>query len=174
MHAIEKELTKVLKIKAGSDEDRQEFLARLVKAAGTLDDEVFYEQSAAKQEWVNTAIKALKTNKDVPDFDEERKPRVNANANAKARTKDDDEPASEKKPAKKEKSQGMSSVMLIRHFLADNYDASKEDIVKFLEKGGHKVLSEVAIGTVRSDFRGVVRVLREKDMFKRDVTLGKE
>lgn len=166
MHSIEKELTKLLKIKAEADEDRQDFLKRLVKSASSLDDAVFDDLVAPVQDWLNNATRAVKAGGELPDFEEDsKKP-------PKGRVKEEGS-AGDKKAAKRDKPQGMSSVMLIRHYLADNPDASNDDIIQFLEKGGHKVLSTVAIGTVRSDFRGVVRVLREKEMFKRDVTLGK-
>jgi hypothetical protein len=170
MHAIEKELTKLLKLKAGADEDRQKFLQRLVKGAGSLEDDAWEELQGATQDWLNSATKALKGDKELPDFEEDKKTTRVTSAKG-GRAKGEGEDADDKKPAKKPA--GMSSVMLIRHYLVDHPDANNDEILQYLEKGGFKVLSTVAIGTVRSDFRGVVRVLQEKGLFKRDVTLGK-
>jgi hypothetical protein len=172
MHALEKEISGILKLKQGAKEDRQEYLMSLCKAAASMDDDDFYKFSEPAQEWLNAGIKAAKAQKELAEFGSQKKSR----ASAKDKDEEEDEGGETEKPAKKKAEKapgGVSSVMLIRRFLADNQDATNEDILKMLEKSGNKVLSIVAIGTVRSDFKGVCRVLQEKGLFKRDVTLGK-
>jgi hypothetical protein len=165
MHAIEKELTKKLKTKAAEDEDRQEFLARLVREVGAFGDSEWEKLSPAAQDWANDATKEFKAKKKITDFadeDEDEKPTRKA------------APKEGKESKKRDTGEGgMSAMMFIRHYLADNPEATVDEVAKALEKSSFKVPSTVTIATMRSEFRNVCRVLAGKNVFKQGITLGK-
>lgn len=70
MDKIEKELTKALgdKFAAKKGEDRQKYLARLVRAINDADESVWTALSEDAQQWVNDAVDQIKAKKPIADF----------------------------------------------------------------------------------------------------------
>jgi hypothetical protein len=82
--AVEKELIKVTKVKADRFEDRQDFLAALLKAMDKLTDDEFDNLSDEAAEWhTKKAVPAMNKKKPIPDF-------VEAEAEADEAPADDD------------------------------------------------------------------------------------
>jgi ribosome maturation factor RimP len=107
---IEKELSDAADVTAKRGEDRQDYLARLMKAVASLSDKAWEKLSEAAQDWFNDnaearnkAKKAGKSEPDVEEFadleeEEEEKPKT------RSRAKDSDD--GDEKPAKVEKITG--------------------------------------------------------------------
>lgn len=170
MHAFEKELAKKIKLKQDTDEERDEFLERIVKEAAALEDDDFEKLSVPLQDWINDATKAKKDKKKITDFAEEdegdeKAARGGAKAKAKA------EPKEAKKRGGSEG--GMSSMMFIRYHLVDNPAATVDEVSQALVKAGYNAPSNVTISTMRSEFRSLTKILAEKNLFKQGVQLGK-
>lgn len=170
MHALEKELAKKLKLKPDSDEDRQEFLARIVKEVGNIEDEDWDKLTPPLQDWINAATRAHKAGKKIADFpagkggDEDEKPTGRA-GKAKPEAKETKKRGSDEG--------GMSAMMYIRHYLVDNPQAPVDEVSQALVKAGYKAPSNVTISTMRSEFKSLTKILAEKNLFKQGVQLGK-
>jgi hypothetical protein len=76
------------------------------------------------------------------------------------------------KPAAKDKPRGISAVTFVRQYVAANPQSPVADIAAALEKAGYNSLSTSSIGTIRSDFRSIARVIKEAGMLKKGVDLG--
>lgn len=170
MHAIEKEITQLLKTKQGRDEDRQEYLRRLYDGIMQVDDDVWDDMDNASQDWVNNATKALKADKKIADFpDDESKP---SKAAREAPSKSAKDKPTEKASRKDTGEGGLSCMMFIRGYLVDNPDATVKDIEAAIAKAKYRSYSSVTIQTVRSEFRNFVRILKDRKYLKQGVNLG--
>ena len=87
MSSVIKTLEKATDVKASKGEDRQEYLARLIKAVSKLSDEAYEELSEEAQDWNNAAVIATKAKEEIPDPEESTAPK----AKAKKVTADEDE-----------------------------------------------------------------------------------
>lgn len=200
MHPIEKELRTKLKIKVDRDKDRdrEALLLRIHNGLEALPDEEWESMAHDTQLWANDAARAVKKGKPIPDFpvangadpdpvptkaakaekpDKADKPeKAPSKAPAATKAKADRAPAvKEAAPAPRKRAagaDGMSMMTFLRHYLVSNMDATVEEIRKALEKSPHKVPSDVTITTVRSDFRAVIRILRERGYFKDGLDTG--
>lgn len=72
MANVKREILKVTALQQEEDEDRQDFLTRVIEAVNLLEDE-WDDLSEEAQNWANTATKAIKAEKPIPDFPEEGK-----------------------------------------------------------------------------------------------------
>ncbi len=73
--SVEKELAKITKVKVDKYEDRQDFLAAILKAMEKLTDDEFDNLSDAAAEWhTKKAVPAFVKKKDIPDFVEAKEP----------------------------------------------------------------------------------------------------
>lgn len=67
--SVEKELVKITKVKADKYEERQDFLAAILKAMEKLSDDEFDNLSDEAAEWhTKKAVPAFVKKKDIPDF----------------------------------------------------------------------------------------------------------
>lgn len=67
--SIEKELVKATKFKGGKFADHQDYLASLLRAIDSkLSDQDYDSLSDAAVEWHHTAVKAMESKKQIPDF----------------------------------------------------------------------------------------------------------
>ena len=200
MSKIERELTKKTQIEdMGEDEDRQEYLKRLCEAVNGLDEGDWAALSEASKAWANGATRSVKGGKDIADFDEEAKPAKAAakaaakpaaktakpakaaakeeeaeEAEAEEEVEDEGEEAAPKKaPAKtKPKPGGLSAVAFVRQYVATHPTEAVADIEDAVGKAGYTTLSKSSIGTIRSDFRSIARIIKDLGMLKKGVDLG--
>jgi hypothetical protein len=193
MHKVERELVKKTKVDEQEDgEDRQDFLKRLCEAVNVLEEDDWEAMSEGAKAWANNATRAIKDEKDLPDFEEAKparkvavKPIKAAKAtNGEQEAEDeqeeeteeeveDDEPTPKKaaKPAK-EKPRGLSAVAFVRQYVATHPTSDVSEIADAVEKAGYSSLSRSSIGTIRSDFRSIARIIKEQGMLKKGVDLG--
>ena len=197
MHKIERELIKKTKVdEQEKGEDRQDYLQRLCEAVNLLKEEEWDSMSDAAKEWANTSTRAIKGEKPLPDFDDDapaaKKPAPKAAAKkpaskAKAAEEGDDEGDDEgteeeveetapKKQAKaaatKDKPHGLSAVAFVRQYVATHPASDVSEIAGAVEKAGYNSLSRSSIGTIRSDFRSIARIIKEQGFLKKGIDLG--
>lgn len=71
--SVESEISSAVKLKPKKKEGRQDFLYRLITAAGDseiLTDELWDKLSTAAQKWINKSVEAHKAGKEIPEPDE--------------------------------------------------------------------------------------------------------
>ena len=56
--------------------------------------------------------------------------------------------------------------------LVTHPDATVDECSRAIDKSPHKKFSNVTIATVRSDFRSLTRIFKERGFFKDDVNVG--
>lgn len=106
MSDVKAELLKATGVKPKKNEDEQDFLNRIVKAVGALDDDAWSDLSEAAQQWANDATKKVKAKKDIPGFpddeeeEEDEKPAKKKTASKKS-DEEEEEDDEDDKPAKK-------------------------------------------------------------------------
>lgn len=76
------------------------------------------------------------------------------------------------KDGAKEKPRGMSAVAFVRHYVATHPTSEVSEIAEATEKAGYTTLSKSSIGTIRSDFRSIAKIIKELGFLKKDVNLG--
>jgi len=69
MSSLLKPLVKATDCKSESDEDRQDYLKRLVAEVNELDDDVWAKIPEESQEWANAGIRAVKAKAEIDDPD---------------------------------------------------------------------------------------------------------
>ena len=179
MHKIEKELRTKTKLKPGEDEERSEFLIRVARATSAMNDEEWEGLSLQAQDWSNDTTKSVKDKKGPLEFGETLEDDGKKAAKAKDGKKDakgkgdeDEKPAKAAKGERKSPKEGLTAMMFIRHYLVSNPAATVDEIMKAIEKEGYKVPTKVTVGTVRSDFRSITRIYKERGFFKNNVNVG--
>ncbi len=191
MANVKREILKVVALRQEEDEDRQDFLTRVIEAVNLLEDE-WEALSEEAQNWANTATKAIKAEKPIPDFPEEgkaapAKAEKAAKPKAKAVVEDDNEEEGEEeeeveeeeKPKKKKakkapaedkpaprkrgdvSDENLSPVMFVREHFLNNPDTDIESIQKLVEKKYNKTLSTATLSSLRNDFRSWMRLLNK-------------
>ena len=130
---IEAELLAASKLKEKKNEDRQDYLARLMRSVAKLPDDVWEGISSDAQTWNNDAAEAYKAGVVIADF-----PDLEADASVDAEVDEEEEvEAAPKKP-----------------------NITVAELSEKLKADGLKV-SDVTIATLRSDLRDTLRVLNE-------------
>ena len=202
MHKVEKELAKKTKIDEQDDgEDRQNYLVRLCEAVNTLEEDDWESMSEGAKAWANGATRAVKAEKDLPDFDDDKPAAKKAPAKAAPAAKgkpaakatkeeaeeeedpedeveDDGKPPAKKLPVKAKapaadgKPRGLSAVAFVRQYVGTHPASDVAEITEALEKAGYNSLSRSSIGTIRSDFRSIARIIKDLGFLKKGVDLG--
>lgn len=91
MSKIEAKVSEVTEIKPKRNEDRQDFLRRLVEAASALDDDTWEELDEDAQNWVNTAADAMNANaQTIPEPPDAEKPAASGRTRTRTATKEED------------------------------------------------------------------------------------
>ena len=196
MHKIEKELAKKTKIdEQGDGEDRQDYLVRLCEAVNVLEEDDWEAMSEGAKAWANGATRAVKAEKELADFDDDKPAVKKAPAKAataakgkpatKASEEEDPEeevdegtPAAKKAPTAKPKApadgkpRGLSAVAFVRQYVGTHPASDVSEIAEAVEKAGYSSLSRSSIGTIRSDFRSIARIIKDLGFLKKGVDLG--
>lgn len=68
MSKIEAELQKALNLKTKRNEDKQDYMARLVEGVNDADDDTYNGLSKEALDWFNDACDSIEGKKDIPDF----------------------------------------------------------------------------------------------------------
>lgn len=102
--AVEKEILKVVKVKAKAKEARQEFLERVTAAVADLSDDDWNSLSDVAQNWCNDATAAANAEDEIPEFPEgDAKPaKKAAKASKKAEVEEADEEEADEEEADEE------------------------------------------------------------------------
>jgi hypothetical protein len=186
--AAEVELQNLTKVKPKSKESRARYLARLVREVDKIDDDKWPELSEEAQTWVNDSVKAVKEEKEIPDF-----PGVNGKGNGAASGGDDDgddegeapkskktkvaktnaKPSSAKAKTEKaaEKTTGKSSdrkrdtKWVAKRLLIKKPGLKTEELYEKLKAQGYSP-SSFSVATIRSDFRHTIKCLHEAGLCK--------
>lgn len=183
MEAIEKELTAAAKLKSRKNEERQDFLVRLMKAVSRLDDAPWNELSSEAQDWTNEAAKSFNEDKAIAEFSpapgeaEEEVPEeaeVEETSLApeapaeEVETKEEEVPEAEEEPESRPVrgragATRKSACHLIKTMVVKDPNITVKDIASKLKAKSLKV-SDVTIASLRSSVRDTLRVMRELNM----------
>ena len=178
---IEAELLAASKLKEKKNEDRQDYLARLMRSVAKLPDDVWEGISSDAQTWNNDAAEAYKAGVVIADFpdleadasvdaDVDEEEEVKAAPKAKAKTNGNGQ---HEKPAAKNKEKvaeaprsssptvrKVSACHTIKKLVVKKPNITVAELSEKLKADGLKV-SDVTIATLRSDLRDTLRVLNE-------------
>lgn len=173
---IEQELLEATNFKPKKNEDRDDYLRRLMLAVSKLKDPEWEVLSTEAQEWTNAGAEAHKGGDEVaefPDFEEEvdDNPPVDEEVDeeeepepVKAKTKEvKTEKKVEAKPEKKaipQSNRKVSACHTIKTMVVKKPTISVAELSEQLKESGLKV-SDVTIATLRSDLRDTLRVMNE-------------
>lgn len=173
--AIEKELVEATSLSSKKNEDRQKYLARLMKAASKLDDDEWADLSTEAQKWNNDAATDFKSGnaiEDFPDLETEEETDQSEVEIAPEEAADEESPPlqpekDEEQPKGRAGKSGRpvaakktSACHAIKTLVVKKPDISVKELSEKLKQKGLKV-SDVTIATLRSDTRDTLRVLNE-------------
>lgn len=175
---IEMELLVASSLKLKKDEDRQDYLTRLMKAVSKLKDPEWELLSKEAKDWNNDAAEAYKGGvalAEFPDLEEE----SSADDPIDEEVDEEDEappvkqavkkPEKEAKPAKEKEAskpqvsaapRKVSACHTIKKMVVKKPSITVAELSEKLKAEGLKV-SDVTIATLRSDLRDTLRVLNE-------------
>lgn len=184
MEAIERELAAATKLKARKNEDRQDYLTRLMKAVSRLDNDPWGDLTTAAQDWTNEAAKSYNEGTPIVDFGasggevevpKEEAPEEVQNAPEEPSEADEvqgvspsESPTEEmEEPSKPVRGRAgatrKSACHMIKTWVVKDPKITVKDIAAKLRSKGLKV-SDVTIASLRSSVRDTLRVMRELDM----------
>lgn len=176
--AIENELLEVTKFKKKAKEDRQDYLARLMKAVSDpkkISDEVWESISKEAQDWNNGAAEQYKAGDQIEDFQDYSEEDDNPPVDEVADEEVEEAPAPRKPKTAKQEAfskrgpvqppRRKSACHAIKMMVVKKPTITIAEISEQLKDSDLKV-SDVTIATLRSDLRDTLRVLNELDLGK--------
>ena len=166
VHPIEAELVKLTSVERKAKESEERFQARLARAVGKLDKEVWDGISDEAQLWVNAAAAAMRDKEDVPDFSAELEDSEDESEDEESEDEEEEEdedesedeepkkkdkaPKSKKeaKPSKEGKSKGKGGgrdlTSTFRRMAVEHPDLGKDEIMERMAKKGLEISNATA------------------------------
>jgi cobalamin biosynthesis protein CobT len=160
MSSVIKTLEKATDVKASKGEDRQEYLARLIKAVSKLSDEAYEELSEEAQDWNNAAVIATKAKEEIPDPEESTAPKAKAKkvtADEDEDEADDEDEDEDEAPAKSKKAKAKKVTADEDEDEADDEDED-EDEAPAKSKKAKAPKAKAGISTLGAALKAVVRM----------------
>ena len=170
MSKIEAELQKALNLKTKRNEDKQDYMARLVEGVNDADDDTYNGLSKEALDWFNDACDSIEGKKDIPDFPDAKVEAKEETSSRSRRGAAKDEAKEDEAKDAKPKRAASGATARMRELMTESLKEdgkliTREALSKAITKEGLE-FKENTLDLVHTAFSQVVNMLADAKLLK--------